>query len=227
MTDRNRIIFSKKTLREQLAEILRSQILSAEIAPGERIIEEEISKKYQVSRGPVREALRQIEEEGLVTYIPHKGCVVKMLTHEEMSEAYLIRSTLEGLAVKIYSGKMSQDGMNKLQESIHNLQSAAEEKNLYEIIMADEQFHQAIVEEAGCKKLLQMWKSLGGTNSCTYYTMKSQGLMPYDVLGLNHQYILDLFRKGEAAETIVDAISKHYMVVPETLYKAMNKEPET
>lgn len=220
MTDRMQVTFSKRTLREQLAEILRNQILSAEIAPGERIIEEEISKKYQVSRGPVREALRQIEEEGLVTYIPHKGCVVKILTHEEMSEAYLIRSTLEGLAVKIYAGKMSREGRDRLQESIRDMQEAAKEKKLYEIITADEYFHETIVAESGCKKLLQIWKSLVGANAGTYYTMKSQGLMPYDMLGRNHQFILNLFEKGEDTETIVNAISEHYMVVPETLYKA-------
>ena len=95
MADMEQPVLSKRTLRERIAEILRMQILRGDIKPGERIIEEEISKKYEVSRGPVREALRQIEEEGLVTYVPHKGCVVKVLTHEEMSEAYLIRSTLE------------------------------------------------------------------------------------------------------------------------------------
>lgn len=226
MTGKRQPVFTKKTLREQLAEILRTQILRAEIAPGERITEEEISKKYQVSRGPVREALRQLEEEGLISYVPYKGCLVKMLTHEEMSELYLIRSTLEGLAVRIYSGKMSQEGMNKLQQSIDDLQKAAKEKDLYEIVDADERFHSAIVEEAGCKKLFRLWKSLVGANTSTYYTMKNQGLMPYDVLGTNHQRMLELFKDRVDVETIVKAIADHYMVVPETLYNATQLEAE-
>lgn len=223
MPNKTQPVFTKKTLREQLADILRTQILRAEIAPGERIIEEEISKKYQVSRGPVREALRQIEEEGLITYIPHKGCVVKILTHDEMSELYLIRSTLECLAVKIYSGIMTQAGLDKLQRAIDDLRAAAEAKDLYEIVSADERFHQAIVEEAGCGKLFQMWKSLGGANTATYYTMKTQGLMPYDVLGANHQYMMNLFMKQAGSEAITKAISEHYMVVPETLYEAQQQ----
>ena len=214
-------LFVKRTLREQLTEILRGQILSAEIAPGERIIEEDIAKKYGVSRGPVREALRQIEEEGLITYVPHKGCVVKTLTHQEMKELYMIRSTLEGLAVRIYSGRMTQAGLKKLREAIDDMNAAAAVENLYEVVAADERFHQEIVEEAGCQKLLQMWKTLCGANTATYYTMKEQGLMPYDMLGKNHTKLLKLFEKQEDAENIAKAISDHYMVVPETLYNAI------
>lgn len=213
------VVALKRTLREQLADILREKILRAEFVPGEKINEREIAEKYQVSRGPVREALRQIEEEGLVTYASQKGCVVKMLSYEEMSESYLIRSTLECLAVKIYKGMMTQEGIDKLQQAIDDLKENARKQDLYEIIAADERFHSAIVEEAGCEKLYHMWKSLQGTNAATYYTMKSHGLMPYDVLGKNHQRILDLFKEQVDVETIVKSISDHYAVVPETLYE--------
>ena len=85
----------RKTLREQVVEILRHKILSGEIKPGERIIEAKVAEELKVSRGPLREALRQIEEEGLVVYEAQKGCVVKTMTYEEMQETYLIQSTLD------------------------------------------------------------------------------------------------------------------------------------
>ncbi|XCP85971.1 GntR family transcriptional regulator [Roseburia hominis] len=220
MPDNRVPVFTKKTMREQIADILRDQILHADIAPGERIIEEDISKKYQVSRGPVREALRQIEEEGLVTYLPHRGCIVRTLTEDEMAEAYLIRSTLEGLAVQVYSGKMSQRGIERLQQTIDDLREAAGKKDLYAIIEADERFHAGIVEEADLPRLYQMWKTLCSVNTCTYYTMKSENLMPYDVLGKNHQCILNLFIENVGTNKIIEAIKEHYMVVPETLHKA-------
>lgn len=219
MKNGNEMIALKRTLREQLADILREKILRAEFTPGEKINEKEIAEKYQVSRGPVREALRQIEEEGLVTYASQKGCVVKMLSYEEMSESYLIRSTLEGLAVKIFAGKMTPEGIKKLEQAIEDIKENARKKDLYEIIAADERFHSAIVEESGCERLYRMWKSLQGTNAATYYTMKSQGLMPYDVLDRNHQWILDLFKKQADVDVIVKEISDHYAVVPETLYQ--------
>ena len=95
----------RKTLREQVVEILRHKILSGEIKPGERIIEAKVAEELKVSRGPLREALRQIEEEGLVVYEAQKGCVVKTMTYEEMQETYLIQSTLEKLCR--YAGERS------------------------------------------------------------------------------------------------------------------------
>ena len=79
---------SRKTLREQVAEVLRKKILNEEIKPGERMIEAQISEEFQTSRGPVREALRQLEEEGLLEYESHKGCIVRTMTYAEMQEAY-------------------------------------------------------------------------------------------------------------------------------------------
>ena len=73
----------RKTLREQVVEILRHKILSGEIKPGERIIEAKVAEELKVSRGPLREALRQIEEEGLVVYEAQKGCVVKTMKNSE------------------------------------------------------------------------------------------------------------------------------------------------
>ena len=72
------------------------------------MIEAQISEEFQTSRGPVREALRQLEEEGLLEYESHKGCIVRTMTYAEMQEAYLIRSTLEELAVKMCSGKLTE-----------------------------------------------------------------------------------------------------------------------
>ena len=98
----------RKTLREQVVEILRHKILSGEIKPGERIIEAKVAEELKVSRGPLREALRQIEEEGLVVYEAQKGCVVKTMTYEEMQETYLIQSTLEKLAERSAKNRMKR-----------------------------------------------------------------------------------------------------------------------
>ena len=216
--------FVRKTLREQMADILRSRILRMEIAPGERIIEEEISRQYQVSRGPVREALRQLEEEGIITYIPHKGCVVKTLSHRDMQEVYMIRSTLECLAVRICSGRLTPFGVNRCRQTIEQMEQAGREKDLCSLIEADEKFHSILVEETGCEKLFKIWKQLQGGNTATYYTMDSEGLMPYDFVGENHRKILSLFEQGADAKAIEEAIYAHYMIVPETLYRKQCSE---
>ena len=121
----------RKTLREQVVEILRHKILSGEIKPGERIIEAKVAEELKVSRGPLREALRQIEEEGLVVYEAQKGCVVKTMTYEEMQETYLIQSTLEKLAVQMCGGEISKEQDEEMQKLVLSMEKAANQKNLY------------------------------------------------------------------------------------------------
>ena len=89
----------RKTLWQQIADVLREDIIRGKIKPGERIVEEDIAEKFHVSRGPVREALRHIGEEGFVVYESHKGSTVKTISYEEMQEKYLVRSTLKVLAM--------------------------------------------------------------------------------------------------------------------------------
>ena len=152
----------RKTLREQVVEILRHKILSGEIKPGERIIEAKVAEELKVSRGPLREALRQIEEEGLVVYEAQKGCVVKTMTYEEMQETYLIQSTLEKLAVQMCGGEISKEQDEEMQKLILSMEKAANQKNLYEVIAFDEQFHECIVKTAHSEKLHRIWKILEG-----------------------------------------------------------------
>ena len=208
----------KKTLREQIAEILRKKILSGEIKPGERLIEAEISEEYQVSRGPVREALRQIEEEGLITYLSHKGCIVRELTYEDMQESYLIRSALEILAVEIYEANLPKEYEDEMEEIIKEMEGASNLKDVYSIVELDERFHCCIVEASGCSKLLKMWKMLEGDNAATYLTMRNEVLMPFAVIARNHRWILEALQSHDVSET-QRKIREHYMVVPQTLYE--------
>lgn len=215
----------RKTLREQVVEILRHKILSGEIKPGERIIEAKVAEELKVSRGPLREALRQIEEEGLVVYEAQKGCVVKTMTYEEMQETYLIQSTLEKLAVQMCGGEISKEQDEEMQKIVLSMEKAADQKNLYDVIKFDEQFHECIVKTAHSEKLHRIWKILEGGNTAAYYTMNTKTLVPFDVVHINHQRILDLFHNG-TVEDICKEIEIHYMVVPHVLYENQKKNGE-
>ena len=103
----------RKTLWQQIADVLREDIIQGKIKPGERIVEEDIAEKFHVSRGPVREALRHIGEEGFVVYESHKGSTVKTISYEEMQEKYLVRSTLEVLAIRIIAGNFRKKSNGK------------------------------------------------------------------------------------------------------------------
>src|ERR1700733_11824308 len=87
-----------RTLREQVADHLRKEILASRMAPGTELGEVSLARSLGISRGPLREALGQLAAEGLVTIVPRRGAVVKTLTREEFMDAYQVREALESLA---------------------------------------------------------------------------------------------------------------------------------
>ena len=76
-----------KTLRESIVDIIRKRIINRELQPGQKIVEQELAKEFQTSRAPIREALRELENEGLVEYVRNAGCSVKEITFEEYGSA--------------------------------------------------------------------------------------------------------------------------------------------
>ena len=80
-----------KTLRESIVDIIRKRIINRELQPGQKIVEQELAKEFKTSRAPIREALRELENEGLVEYVRNAGCSVKEITFEELFEIYLMR----------------------------------------------------------------------------------------------------------------------------------------
>ena len=147
------------------------------------------------------------------------------MTYEEMQETYLIQSTLEKLAVQMCGGEISKEQDEEMQKLVLSMEKAANQKNLYDVIKFDEQFHECIVKTAHSEKLHRIWKILEGRNTAAYYTMDTKTLVPFDVVHINHQRILDLFHKG-TVEDICKEIELHFMVVPHVLYENQKKKGE-
>ncbi|OUO92772.1 hypothetical protein B5F39_09865 [Cloacibacillus sp. An23] len=103
------------TLRAEVANLLRKQILDGEIPSGTRLIETEIASQLGVSRMPVREALRMLESEGLINSVPRKGLIVAEYTEEDIREYYTIREALEVCAIKIVIDKITKDEIHELE----------------------------------------------------------------------------------------------------------------
>lgn len=160
----------------------------------------------------------------LELYSPNKGCTVKTISPRVMSEVYLIRCALEILAVKVYSGKMRESTIMKLEELANNMGIMLEENNLFGIVENDEEFHSTIVREAEVKTLYETWKNFEGQNAAVYYTMRNSNLMPKG-LKANHYMIIEAFKENDLNK-VCNIIQNHYMVVPEDLYnsKKMDKD---
>src|SRR3970282_2799335 len=107
---------SDGTKADDIALALEEAIVSGEIPPGSTLRQEHLSEQFQVSRTPVREALRRLAALGLVSFEPNRGVRVRMLSRDELREAFLVRAGLESLATEIAKPKMSSADLAALEE---------------------------------------------------------------------------------------------------------------
>ena len=199
------------TIREQIVASLRNDILDGKYQVGERLNEVALSQKYGVSRGPIREALRQIEQEGLVEYARNKGCTVTALDKGTIYESSAIRCSLECLAVEMAGCKFSEDSLKELEKATKNLKNACIEKNIGNLIKFDEDFHAAIVKNAGSQKLYSIWKSLEGEMAAIFYfDVKKKNSISYEAIKTNHINLITHLKKGNVDEAVA-VVKEHYM----------------
>ena len=117
-----------RTLRENIADIIRKRIIYQELEPGQKIVEQDLAKEFKTSRAPIREALRQLENEGLIEYVRNAGCSVKEITLEESFEIYLMRANYETMAVKLMGGNVPEDTICRMEEVLEKMKKLDEEQ---------------------------------------------------------------------------------------------------
>ncbi len=158
-------------LRRQVLEELRQSIIAGRLNPGDRLIERDLIAMMGVSRTVIREALRQLESEGLVAIIPNKGPVVRELTVEEARDLYSIRAVLEGLAARLFVQHASDEQVEKLEHALLAVGGAYDRGDTERILEAKNSFYDVLFEGAGSQTLSSMigmlhvriwrWRALG------------------------------------------------------------------
>jgi DNA-binding GntR family transcriptional regulator len=128
-------------VREKAYEHLKSAILSARIHPGERLTEEHLADEMGVSRTPVREALHRLELEGLIKPLETRGFVVSRDSREEVEELFELRAVLEGHALRIISGRISEKEINQLEGMIEKAEEALRKGKIDEVFRSNTKFH--------------------------------------------------------------------------------------
>ena len=153
-------IQNHKPLREMVYEELKMQILKGSIIPGTRMMEVELAEEMGVSRTPIREAIRKLEKEGLVTIEPRRGAYASMISTEDMVEILEVRQDLEGLAAYFAANRMTDEQMAELKEVSNNYNEAVKRGKMEDMIKYDTRFHHIIVESCRNKILVQMIEQL-------------------------------------------------------------------
>lgn len=146
---------------QQIAEALRTSIIGGRYEPGERLIETALSAELGSSRGPVREALRQLENEGLVMSFPYRGAVVLGVSDEEVQEVLIpIRLTLERYSFARALEKLTDDDFAELGKQIWLMDEAGKANDLTKLVEADLCFHEIVITASGQLHTMQIWRTI-------------------------------------------------------------------
>jgi DNA-binding GntR family transcriptional regulator len=153
----------RKSLREQALWALRTAITSGELAPGRHLVETELSEMLQISRGTLREALRQLEQEGLLSAGPRGRLSVRNLDAKEIRDIFSVRAALESLAARTLCELPDRDyALRSLRTAIDAME-AATHGTLEERVETDLEFHRTLCRLTGNETLLHSWESLEGS----------------------------------------------------------------
>jgi DNA-binding GntR family transcriptional regulator len=198
--------FSRTSLREQSRELLRARIVDGTIPPGERLVETTLSQQLQVSRGTLREALRHLEQEGLVVSDARGRMRVRVLSARDVVEVYEVRTALETLAaIRVSQGPDREANVAELRRAIEPLRAAGE--HLAQTIENDLAFHRRLCELSGNNTVLDTWNHLLSRIRATIVAAGpsvTPGLASWE----RHKLIVDAIADGHET-AIRDVLAAH------------------
>jgi DNA-binding GntR family transcriptional regulator len=151
--DVHKEVTDKYSLRGRVFNKIREDILSGKYSQNEELKETSIGMELGVSRTPVREALRQLELEGLVNIIPNKGAYVNGISEKDIHDIYIIRSYLEGLCARWACENITQEQLDELEEIVYLSEFHAKKEHHEQIVELDNKFHQLIYVASASKIL--------------------------------------------------------------------------
>lgn len=202
---------------------LRAAILDGTLKAGERINESEIAKQMGVSRGPLREALAELEEEGLVVRYPYKGTFVASFSAQDVREIYSLRCLLEGYAARLATVNANSQDIERLESIVKQMEETVRGGQLDLLVEKDIEFHHELCKLSGHKLLLQTWGKLL-SRVRLFLTLADQVYFDPDYIVSTHYPTLEALRKGDpglAERTIKEPI----IVVGETVARSLEDHP--
>jgi len=149
-----------RPLSEEAYDVLRAAILGGRLPAGARIVEADIARQMAISRSPVREAVRKLEHEGLVEYVPRHGTVVVGLSRDDVADAYQLRAHLEAYGARLAAARASEASLARLPELIESMCGSAAADDLEGLVAADVEFHRQVCKASGSRRLLKAWETL-------------------------------------------------------------------
>jgi DNA-binding GntR family transcriptional regulator len=194
-----------RTKREVAADLLREAIIRGELAPGTRLMLDELSQRYNVSMTPIREAFSLLESEGLIAQSPHKGAIVTELDREELLELYAIRGAVEELATLHGVPRLADDDLAEMTKLLAALERFEGPRDGF--LDVDKQFHRVVYRAAGSRRWMETIETLW-QRSRRYMLASTSASGAVSSLHADHREILLASRARDAARA-AQAIRLH------------------
>ena len=211
----------QRTLRNNVTDRIRRAILDGTLAPGAQVNQLLIAEQMGVSRGPVREALGQLEEEGLIRNVPYKGTFVNEVTLTFIEELYSIRRLLEVFAIRRATERSDAEMQQACRKIVDEMHEAADANDTDRLRELDLRFHALICLNAQHGFLMQMWKSIEtGVRRCLAMRHSIYD-DPHDIIG-SHPDILAAMEAHDA-ERAGQLLDTHIKEAGELLARAWSK----
>lgn len=195
-----------RPLSEEVYERLRAAILLGDLAAGSRIVEADVARQMAISRSPVREAVRRLEQEAMVKYVPRRGTIVVGLSREDVADAYQLRAYLEAYGARLAATRANDASLGRLLELIERMRAYAAAQDLERLVAADVEFHQEICRASGSRRMLQAWQTLNPAQ-LTMITGLRVGDLSLEQIAERHWPIVAALksRNPDLAESIIRA----------------------
>lgn len=219
-TNGERPISQAEGLGAQVVSQLRHAIVASEIPPGTHLVESQVSASFGVSRGPIRDAFRQLEAEGLVES-RRRGVFAVGLRASDVEELYELRELLEVKAMELAYGKSNDADWEPVLQSLEAMKDRAQAKDSLGFARADLSFHSAFYTVGGTKRLESMWKQYEPTFSVMLQLTNAEE-RDLEPIYQDHLDLYTMLREGELQKA-VDMLRLHLQGSRDRLTKAFSR----
>jgi len=189
------------TAQEAVLATLRSDIATGLLALGEQLVQDELARRYGVSRVPIREALRILEAEGLLAYHAHRGYFVSELSVEDLAEVYRIRELLEAEALSLVVAEIRDDDIDDLASLLAEVERATADGDVAAITEANRAFHFAMLDACGMPRLVRMIRMLWDATDA-YRAVYFHEPANLERVNAEHRQMLDALRERDAPRLV-------------------------
>lgn len=147
------------SLTDSIAGVVRERILKGEYKIGEKIKETHVAEELSVSRTPIRKAFKQLEAEGLIEYVPNKGCYAKGFTRRDIEDIYAIRKALEELTTEWAVSRITDEEVARLNAKCDKMQGYVDKGDNAHVLSVNKEFHEIIYKATGSRFMSQVLRS--------------------------------------------------------------------